>query len=121
MPRYRSSQPSLRTQIIDFRNILLAAFCVVFSTHAFSQSSEEDELAKLQAQLNAEVMSKPFLAEKPEEVDAYIKSMLEKGEKPQEYQGTNWRPGYTCRDLLRYNWREYRNCRYYYHYYGRYY
>jgi len=38
-----------------------------------------------------------------------------------EYQGTYWRPGYTCRDLLRHNWTQYRNCRYYYRYYGRYY
>ncbi|MDC0601716.1 hypothetical protein OAP14_01670 [Aliiglaciecola sp.] len=88
----------------------------------FAQSDDEDdEMARMQAQLNQEVMSRPFLAEKPEEVDAYIKSMLEKKVKPPEYSGTHWRPGYTCRDLLRFNWREYRNCRYYYRYYGRYY
>lgn len=91
------------------------------SLFAAPQESEEDALAKAQAQMNAEVLSKPFLAEKPEEVDAYIKSMLEKKEKPPEYQGTYWRPGYTCRDLLRYNWTQYRNCKYYYRYHGRYY
>lgn len=101
-------------------------FCIflMLFTPLFSWSdpqSDADELAKMQAQLNNEVMAKPFLAEKPEEVDAYIKSMLEKNVKPAEYSGQNWRPGYTCRDLLRYNWREYRNCRYYYRYYGRYY
>ncbi|MBQ4829383.1 hypothetical protein J8L84_08835 [Alteromonas sp. MMG017] len=99
--------------------LLFSSLLLSFS--AVSQSDEDDELARMQALLNAEVMSKPFLAEKPEEVDAYIKSMLDKGVKPKEYQGTNWRPGYTCRDLLRYNWREYRNCRYYHRYYGRYY
>jgi len=83
--------------------------------------SGKNELARMQAQLNAEVMSRPFLAEKPEEVDAYIKSMLEKNIKPEEYKGTYWRNGYTCRDLLRYNWTQYRNCRYYYRYHGRYY
>ena len=62
-----------------------------------------------------------FLAEKPKEVDAYIKSMLEKKVKPPEYTGTHWRAGYTCRDLLRYNWTQYRNCRYYHRYHGRYY
>lgn len=108
-------------QIRFERKSLLALLCLSLPFQASSQSSEEDELARMQAQLNAEVMSKPFLAEKPEEVDAYIKSMLEKNVKPPEYTGTNWRPGYTCRDLLRYNWREYRNCRYYYRYYGRYY
>lgn len=121
MPQLFSSKNSLQLRLSNFRSLFLAIVCSVLSAQALSQSSEEDELAKMQAQLNAEVMSKPFLAEKPEEVDAYIKSMLEKGEKPKEYQGTNWRPGYTCRDLLRYNWREYRNCRYYYRYYGRYY
>lgn len=104
---------------------VLILLCIVLSALSFTtlsqEESEEDELARMQAQLNQEVMSKPFLAEKPEEVDAYIKSMLEKNVKPQEYQGTHWRPGYTCRDLLRFSWREYRNCRYYYRYYGRYY
>lgn len=111
----------------QYIKILAIAVSVLFFTqssfyaNAQQEESEEDELAQMQAQLNAEVMSKPFLAEKPEEVDAYIKSMLEKNVKPQEYKGTHWRPGYTCRDLLRYNWTQYRNCRYYYRYHGRYY
>ena len=92
-----------------------------FSMAASAQSDEDEELARMQAELNKEVMSRPFLAEKPEEVNAYIESMLKKNVKPPEYSGTHWRPGYTCRDLLRYNWREYRNCRYYYRYHGRYY
>ncbi|MCV2886563.1 hypothetical protein OE749_17860 [Aestuariibacter sp. AA17] len=102
--------------------IRITALSLTLVVHATSvHANDDDELAKLQAQLNAEVLSKPFLAEKPEEVDAYIKSMLEQNIKPQEYQGTYWRPGYTCRDLLRYSWQEYRNCRYYYRYYGHYY
>lgn len=88
---------------------------------AAQEESEEDILAKAQAQMNADVLSKPFLAEKPEEVDAYIKSMLEKKATPAEYQGSYWRSGYTCRDLLRYDWTQYRNCKYYYRYHGRYY
>lgn len=105
---------SIATAVFFFTHISLPAY-------AQQDESEEDELAKMQEKLNAEVMSKPFLAEKPEEVDAYIKSMLEKNVKPPEYKGTYWRQGYTCRDLLRYNWTQYRNCRYYYRYYGRYY
>jgi hypothetical protein len=93
---------------------------ILFSAAALAED-EDDALAKAQAQMNAEVMSKPFLAEKPEEVDKYIESMLKQNIKPTEYQGQHWRPGYTCRDLLRYNWTEYRNCRYYYRYHGRYY
>ena len=108
-----------------FKRSVVVAVCIAATTSSFAvvaqSESEEDELARMQAELNKEVMSKPFLAEKPEEVDAYIKSMLEKNVKPPEYSGTHWRPGYTCRDLLRYNWTQYRNCRYYYRYYGRYY
>ncbi|HEC19666.1 MAG TPA: hypothetical protein ENI97_10030 [Gammaproteobacteria bacterium] len=75
----------------------------------------------MQRQLNAEVMEKPFLAEQQEKVEAYIKEAMKKDLKPPEYKGRHWRRGYTCHDLLRYSWREYRDCRYYYHYYGRYY
>lgn len=94
-------------------------FSIVFGLGA--NAEEDDALAKAQAQMNAEVLSKPFLAERPKEVDSYIKSMLEKNVKPPEYSGTYWRPGYTCRDLLRHNWVQYRNCKYYYRYHGRYY
>lgn len=89
---------------------------------AFAVSAdEEDDMAAMQKRLNEEVMSQEFLAEEPEKVDAYIKEAMKKNLKPEEYQGTHWRRGYTCHDLLRYSWYEYRNCRYYYRYYGRYY
>jgi hypothetical protein len=101
--------------------VLVGLASITFSSHALQDSAEDEELARMQAQLNAEVMSRPFLAEKPKEVDAYIKSMLEKKVKPPEYVGSHWRTGYTCRDLLRYNWTQYRNCRYYHRYHGRYY
>ena len=84
-------------------------------------ADNEDEMARMQKQLNQEVMSQEFFAEEPEKVEAYIKEAMEKNLKPPEYTGTHWRPGYTCHDLLRYSWHEYRNCRYYYRYYGRYY
>ncbi len=84
-------------------------------------ATEEEDLAEMQKQLNAETMNKPFLAEQPEKVDAYIKEAMKKNLKPPEYEGTNWRRGYTCRDLLRWSWNEYRNCSYYYRYHGRYY
>lgn len=100
--------------------VIFAGF-IPLSLSAAVELTEEEKLAQMQQQLNAEVMSKPFLAERPEEVDAYIKGMLEKNVKPPEYSGKYWRPGYTCRNLLRYDWTEYRNCRYYHRYYGRYY
>lgn len=84
-------------------------------------ASEEDDMAEMQKRLNAETMSQPFFAEEPEKVDAYIKEAMKKDLKPPEYEGTHWRRGYTCRNLLRYSWLEYRNCRYYRRYHGRYY
>lgn len=114
----------MKKLILYINNIKLAVFSCLFIAlilPALADESEDDALAKAQAQMNAEVLSKPFLAEKPEEVDAYIKSMLEKKVVPPEYQGSYWQKGYTCRDLLRYNWRQYRNCKYYYRYHGRYY
>lgn len=105
------------------RIISASSFCLLMGTAltVLANDSEADALARAQAQMNAEVLSKPFLAEKPKEVDAYIKSMLEKKVVPAEYKGTYWRAGYTCRDLLRYNWTQYRNCKYYHRYHGRYY
>ncbi|MFV2061243.1 MAG: hypothetical protein ACC653_11220 [Gammaproteobacteria bacterium] len=98
---------------------LSTALLVLFTQTVFSD--EEEDLAAMQQQLNAETMNKPFLAEQPEKVDAYIKEAMKKNIKPIEYEGRYWQRGYTCRNLLRYSWNEYRNCRYYYSYYGRYY
>ena len=84
-------------------------------------ATEADDMAEMQKKLNAEVMAEEFLAEEPEKVDAYIKEAMKKNLKPPEYEGTHWQPGYTCHDLLRYSWLEYRNCRYYHRYHGRYY
>lgn len=90
---------------------------LALSAHA----SEEDDLAEMQRQLNSEVMSQGFLAEQPEKVDAYIKDAMKKDLKPEVYKGPHWKRGYTCHDMLRYSWVEYRNCRYYHRYYGSYY
>jgi hypothetical protein len=99
--------------------LLTAGLLFIFNHSVFA--NEEDDLAAMQQQLNAETMNKPFLAEQPEKVDAYIKEAMKKNIKPIEYEGTHWRRGYTCRNLLRWSWHEYRNCRYYRSYYGRYY
>jgi hypothetical protein len=84
-------------------------------------ASDEDDMAAMQKQLNAEVFEQPFLAEQPAKVEAYIQEALKKNLVPPEYSGIYWRRGYTCRDLLRHSWQEYRNCRYYYRRHGRYY
>ena len=99
----------------------LLFFVILYSVAMTAAATDQDELARMQQQLNQEVMSQEFLAEEPEKVEAYIKEAMEKNLKPEEYKGTSWRRGYTCRDLLRYSWQEYRNCQYYYRYHGRYY
>ena len=103
--------------------LLISVFAglLMISTIAVFASDKDDEMARMQKQLNQDVMSQEFLAEEPEKVDAYIKEAMEKNLKPLEYKGTHWRSGYTCHDLLRYSWQEYRDCRYYHRYYGRYY
>ncbi|MFT4808035.1 MAG: hypothetical protein ACI9LX_001360 [Paraglaciecola sp.] len=127
MNRYTFNNVSKKDITPTLYKLVLYAFSIIctffISSISFAQpeDTEEDAMARMQAQLNQEVMSKPFLAEKPKEVDAYIKNMLDKKVTPPEYSGTYWRPGYTCRDLLRYNWTQYRNCRYYHRYHGRYY
>ena len=100
--------------------LLITLLAMLFVSTAYA-SDEEDEMAEFQRMLNQEVMSQEFFAEQPEKVDAYINEAMKKNLKPEEYRGTNWRRGYTCRDLLRYSWVEYRNCRYYHRYHGRYY
>jgi hypothetical protein len=110
-PRWR-----LPPFLLPFLSFSLALLVV---SAAFS--GDEEDLQKYQRQLNSEVMTGPFAVEDDAKVDAYIKEAMKKDIKPPGYAGTHWRPGYTCRNLLRYSWREYRNCRYYYRYYGRYY
>lgn len=94
---------------------------LLFSVSGLSLANEEDDLAAMQKQMNSDIMKKPFLAEEPEKVNAYIAESLKKKLPAPEYTGIHWRQGYTCRDLLRWSWREYRNCRYYHRRHGRYY
>ncbi len=86
---------------------------------AFAGTDEED-LAAMQKQLNAQVMQKPFSVEDQAKVDAYIKDAMKKDLKPKEQRPEHWRPGYTCMDLWRYSYYEYRDCYFYHRYYGRY-
>lgn len=84
-------------------------------------ASDEDEMATIQKKYNTEIMEQEFFAEQPDKVEAYIREAMKKELKPKEYSGIYWRRGYTCRDLLRHSWIEYRDCRYYHRYYGHHY
>ncbi len=109
---------TMKKRFICFLILLIS---LTISSPALADEEEDEALRRAQEQFNAEVLSQPFLAERPDEVDAYIKKSMEKDLKPEEYKGTHWKAGYTCRNLLRYSWHEYRNCRYYHRYHGRYY
>ena len=80
-----------------------------------------DQKAEMQKQLNGEVLNQGFDVKREDELNAYIDAATRKGLVPKAYTGTHWRRGATCDDLLGYAWSEYRDCMYYYHYYGRYY
>ena len=103
------------------KRTFIGALCVAWFAQALAQTAQDAELARVQQQLNQEVMEKPFHAEDPQKVDAFIKEASKNHIKPLEYSGPHWRAGYTCHDMLRYSWIEYRDCSYYHHYYGRYY
>ena len=102
-------------------SLSLGVFLLSGMAPVWADKAKEEEMARMQRQMNQEVMERPFLAEEAEKVDAYIKEASKNLIKPLEYTGQNWRQGYTCHDLLRYSWNEYRDCSYYHHHHGRYY
>jgi hypothetical protein len=98
---------------------LTFSFSYVLLTQAYG-GEMSDEMKRMQEQLNNQVLSQPFSVPDEAQVKAYIESAQKRGEVPKPYTGKHWRPGYTCANLGPY-YREYLACRYYYHYYGRYY
>ena len=97
---------------------LLIAGGSLFSSFAFA--SDEDDMAEMQKKLNAEVMQKPFTVEDAAKVDAYVQDAMKKDIKPKQTAPSYWRPGYTCNDMWRYSYNDYRDCVYYHRYYGHY-
>ena len=100
--------------------VLLGCSMVLVCSLSWADS-DDAEMQAMQKQLNQQVMKQPFYAEDPAKVDAYVKEAMKKHLKPKVYSGSHWRRGYTCHDMLRWSWYEYRNCMYYYRYYGYYY
>ncbi len=101
--------------------LLMISIVVSFTFASSVMASEEDEMAAMQRKLNAEVMEKPFSVADEKKIDAYIKDAMKKDLKPAVSKAPKfWKPGYTCASIYSYGWSYYRNCRYYRHYYGRY-
>ena len=84
-------------------------------------AGDEEDMEALQRALNQKVMERPFDPGDQAEIDAFVEKALKSDMVPQEYEGNNWRPGYTCANLRQYGYYQYRNCLHYYRYHGRYY
>ena len=79
--------------------------------------------AAAQKALNDQVLAREFKVEDPRKIEEQVEEQLKKKVQPVEQAPVVWRVGWTCQDLLQLrpvDWLSYRNCRYYYRYYGRY-
>lgn len=101
------------TQIIALAALIMSSL---------TSAGEAEDMAKMQKQLNAEVMSQPFDAGDPGKIDAYIEDAMANDIKPVTQAPSYWQRGYTCNHIrqYRYNYNTYRNCLYHHRYYGRY-
>jgi hypothetical protein len=79
-----------------------------------------DSQIEMQKRLNEQVLSQGFSVADEAKLEAYIKDATERGTPPKTTPSRYWRNGYTCGDLRRYSWNDYRDCSYYYRYHGYY-
>jgi hypothetical protein len=105
-------------RIIGLLFILLFLGVLVFMPLKWAVAGDK-ELEDMQKQLNSQVLEKPFSVEDSQKIDAYIKDSMQKNMKPNGKIPGGWQPGYTCANL--HDYYEYRDCLYYYRYYGHYY
>jgi hypothetical protein len=96
---------------------IILGLSMIFCTVHAEQSTD---MEALQRQLNAQTMNKSFQVESDAKLEAELQAALKKGMPPVTTPSKYWRNGYTCADIRSYSWRDYRNCRYHYRYYGRY-
>lgn len=104
---------------MQFNKSVLALVSFLGCHLVFAQS--EAEMMAMQKQLNAQILERPFSVEDEAKIDEYVKNAMQKDLKPEVQTAPSyWREGYTCADIYSYGWGVYQNCRYYRHYYGRY-
>ena len=100
--------PQVKTTLLT----IVFLCCALFALNAFA--GEEEDLARMQSQLNAEVMEKPFSVADEAKINKYMEDAMAKDLKPEVQEAPNgWRPGWTCANVYSYGWSTYRNCRYY--------
>lgn len=109
--------------MINLHNMALYTLLLGYTlgySNAWADAASEKSRIEIQKSLNEQVLSSPFSVEDDAKLEAYIKDATERGKPPRSTPSKYWRRGYTCRDLRRYSWLDYRDCSYYYRYYGRY-
>lgn len=106
--------------MVNIQSRLLWSGVAVLWLTASSPDSFADQRSEMQKRLNEQVMEKPFSVENEANLNAYIEEATKRGTPPRSEPSKYWRRGYTCGDLRRYSWYDYRDCSYYHRYYGYY-
>ncbi len=101
--------------------LVAGGLILLWASAAVGDSAHEEQMKEMQKQLNAEVMAKPSSVAEEAQILNYIQEATKRNLVPPPYKGMHWRKGYTCRDLRAFSYNEYRDCRYYHAYHGRYY
>lgn len=95
-------------------SIALSCFAfVAFNAPTAFAAPAEKSLAAAQAELNKEVLSKPFSTEEYQSVEIYISDRHTRGLRP----ANTWRRDVDCEELTEIS--EYRDCQYYKRYYAK--
>jgi hypothetical protein len=79
-----------------------------------------DELAERPVPSSEQDLTYTNDKESEANLNAYIEEATKSGTQPKAQPSKYWRKGYTCNDLKRYSWVDYRDCSYFYRYYGYY-
>ena len=93
---------------------------LLFGSIVCAEPASAETPEELQKLLNEQVLGQSFSVEDSEKLEAYMSEAKKKGIAPVTTPSRFWRRGYTCADLRRYSWTDYRDCSYYYRYHGRY-
>lgn len=112
-------QQTHKSRIIQTLLTIVIFACAVWTMSALA--GEAEDLARMQAELNAEVMEKPFSVADEAKINKYMTDAMAKDLKPEVTTAPKgWQRGWTCANVYSRGWRTYRNCRYYRRYHGYY-
>ncbi len=108
--------------MLSFLKLPLA--CVLSAIAMAASAADTDQAREeMQKALNAQTMATPFNAGDIKKAEAYSEEAKKQGVVPPAQPPSYWGNGWTCNNLISYQYyyyNDYRNCIYYHHYYGRY-